>query len=126
VAYGWYVSLLNDVGRHAQVVSVAVTFSELAVGVGLLLGCLTGIAAAGGIALNPIYITSGSAGPNGVFILLGILLLAAWRVAGYLGADYFVLPATGTPWQPGWLFQWRQRPEPAANQSSGRLEREDA
>ena len=71
VAYGWYVSLLNDVGQHAQVVSVAVTFSELAVGVGLLLGCLTGIAAAGGIALNLIYITSGSAGPNGVFILLG-------------------------------------------------------
>ena len=64
VAYGWYVSLLNDVGQHAQVVSVAVTFSELAVGVGLLLGCLTGIAAAGGIALNLIYITSGSACPT--------------------------------------------------------------
>jgi thiosulfate dehydrogenase [quinone] large subunit len=124
VAYGWYVSLLNDVGRHAQVVSVAVTFSELAVGVGLLLGCLTGIAAAGGVALNLIYITSGSAGPNGVFILLGILLLAAWRVAGYLGADYFILPAAGTPWQPGWLSQRRRRPRPAADQSPDQLERE--
>jgi thiosulfate dehydrogenase [quinone] large subunit len=124
VAYGWYVSLLNDVGKHAQVVSVAVTFSELAVGVGLLLGCLTGIAAAGGIALNLIYITSGSAGPNGVFILLGILLLAAWRVAGYLGADYFILPATGTFWQPGWLFRSGERPQPAAEDSPDQLERE--
>jgi thiosulfate dehydrogenase (quinone) large subunit len=124
VAYGWYVGLLNDVGRHAQVVSVAVTLSELAVGVGLLLGCLTGIAAAGGIALNLIYITSGSAGPNGVFILLGILLLAAWRVAGYLGADYFILPAIGVPGQPGWLFRRRQRPAPAADQSPDQRERE--
>ena len=37
------------------------------------------------------YITGGSAGPNGIFILLGVLLVAAWRVSGYLGADYFLL-----------------------------------
>jgi hypothetical protein len=54
--------------------------------------CLTGIAAAGCVALNIMYITGGSAGPNGIFILLGVLLIAAWRVAGYLGADYFLLP----------------------------------
>ena len=38
------------------------------------------------------YITGGSAGPNGIFILLGMLLIAAWRIAGHLGADYFLLP----------------------------------
>ncbi len=60
------------------------------------------------------YFTSGSAGRNGVFILLGLLLIVAWRVAGYLGADYFVLPALGTPWAPGRLFRRPQkRPDPA-------------
>jgi thiosulfate dehydrogenase [quinone] large subunit len=92
VSYGWYVDILNAVNDHAQLFSRVVTVSELAVGVGLLLGCLTGIAAAGGVALNIMYITGGSAGPNGIFILLGVLLVAAWRVAGYLGADYLLLP----------------------------------
>ena len=93
VAYPWYLNVLNEIDQHAQLFSRVVTFSELAVGVGLILGCFTGLAAVGAVALNVMYITGGSAGPNGVFIALGVLLIAAWRVAGYLGADYFVLPA---------------------------------
>lgn len=92
VTYGWYLHVLNAIDAHAQIFSRVVTISELAVGIGLLLGCLTGVAAAGGMALNIMYITGGSAGPNGIFMLLGLLLIAAWRVAGYLGADYFLLP----------------------------------
>jgi thiosulfate dehydrogenase [quinone] large subunit len=71
VNYGWYLRILNAMGGHAQVFSRVVTISELLVGIGLLLGCLTGAAAAGGVALNILYITGGSAGPNGVFILFG-------------------------------------------------------
>jgi thiosulfate dehydrogenase (quinone) large subunit len=105
VSYAWYVHLLNAVGAHAQLFSRVVTLSELAVGIGLLLGCLTGVAAAGGVALNIMYITGGSAGPNGIFILLGVLLIAAWRVAGYLGADYFLLPRPRL--RPSLLADWR-------------------
>lgn len=108
VSYPWFLHILNFFDKHALLFSRIVTFSELAVGVGLILGLLTGVAAAGAVALNIMYITGGSAGPNGIFILLGVLLLAAWRVAGYLGADYFVLPALGTPWRPGRLFRGRQ------------------
>jgi len=108
-AYGWYVDYLNAVGAHAQTFSRVVTLSELAVGIGLLLGCLTGAAAAGGVALNLMYITGGSAGTNGVFILLGVLLVAAWRVAGYLGADYFLLPRPRLPRLP-WPRPRRRRP----------------
>src|ERR1700722_314268 len=97
VTYGWYLHLLNGIDGHAQLFSRVVTLSELAIGVGLLLGCLTGAAAAGGVALNVMYITGGSAGPNGIFILLGVLLVAAWRVAGYLGVDYFLLPRPRLP-----------------------------
>ena len=114
VSYPWFLHILNDIDQHALLFSRIVTFSELAVGAGLLLGAFTGIAAFGAVALNIIYITSGSAGPNGVFILLGVLLIVAWRVAGYLGADYFILPALGTPWAPGRLFRRRQAsPDPA-------------
>jgi thiosulfate dehydrogenase [quinone] large subunit len=104
MAYPWFLHILNAMDRHAQVFSIIVTFSELAVGAGLLLGCLTGIAAAGAVALNFLYITGGSAGVNGVFIVLGVLLIAAWRVAGYFGVDYFLLPLLGTPWEPGTIF----------------------
>lgn len=97
VNYAWYLHILNSIDGHAQVFSQVVTISELAVGIGLLLGCLTGLAAAGGVALNIMYITGGSAGPNGLFILAGVLLILAWRVAGYLGADYFLLPRPHLP-----------------------------
>jgi hypothetical protein len=58
----------------------------------------TGVAAVGAVLLNVLYITGGSAGPNGVFIALGVLLAAACRVAGYLGADYAIRPAISTRW----------------------------
>ena len=27
-----------------------------------------------------------------------VLLVLAWKIAGYIGLDYFVLPWLGTPW----------------------------
>jgi thiosulfate dehydrogenase [quinone] large subunit len=105
MAYPWFLHILNAMDHYPQVFSIIVTVGELAVAVGLLLGCLTGVAAAGAVALNFLYITGGSAGVNGVFIVLGVLLIAAWRVAGYFGVDYFLLPALGTPWEPGTFFR---------------------
>jgi thiosulfate dehydrogenase [quinone] large subunit len=115
VVYPWYLDVLNAIDKHAQIFSRVVTFSELTVGIGLILGCFTGIAAVGAVALNIMYITGGSAGPNGVFIALGVLLIAAWRVAGYLGADYFLFPAIGTPWSPGRLLARGKRRNPGAS-----------
>jgi thiosulfate dehydrogenase [quinone] large subunit len=39
-----------------------------------------------------------------MFFLFEILLILAWRNAGYIGLDRWVLPALGTPWQPGTVF----------------------
>ena len=33
-----------------------------------------------------------------------ILLILAWKTAGWWGLDRFVLPALGTPWQRGKFF----------------------
>ncbi|HTW09867.1 MAG TPA: DoxX family membrane protein [Acidimicrobiales bacterium] len=116
VPYLWAVHLMNDITPHAQFFSTVDTFAELAVGLGLLLGCFTAFAAAGGVALNLMYVTFGSAGPNGIFILLGVLLIAAWRVSGYLGADYLVLPGISALRQryAGRSAAMKPRPTPSA------------
>jgi thiosulfate dehydrogenase [quinone] large subunit len=35
-----------------------------------------------------------------MLFLIAVGLILAWKVAGYVGADYFLLRWIGTPWQP--------------------------
>jgi thiosulfate dehydrogenase [quinone] large subunit len=39
-----------------------------------------------------------------VFFMAAVLLVLAWRNAGYYGLDRYILPALGTPWQKGKVF----------------------
>ena len=41
---------------------------------------------------------------NGI-IALSILLVLAWKTAGWIGLDRWLLVQVGTPWQPGLVFQ---------------------
>jgi len=43
---------------------------------------------------------AGSASVNGVFFGLAVLLVLAWKIAGYLGLDYFLLPRLAELWTP--------------------------
>ena len=43
---------------------------------------------------------AGSASVNGVFFGLAMLLVLAWRIAGYLSLDYFLLPRLAELWTP--------------------------
>jgi thiosulfate dehydrogenase [quinone] large subunit len=81
-----------------------ITFGELAVGVGLVLGALTGIAAFFGALMNMSFLLAGSASTNPVLFTMAIGLILAWRVAGYYGLDRYLLPALGAPWRPGSVF----------------------
>jgi thiosulfate dehydrogenase (quinone) large subunit len=72
---------------------------ETLVGLGLILGALTGVAAFFGAVMNVSFLLSGTVSSNPVFLILAILLILAWRVAGYIGLDRILLPALGTPWQ---------------------------
>ncbi len=80
------------------------SFGELAVGVALILGLLTGVAAFFGLLMNFAYLFAGTLSSNP---LLGLLLILAWRVSGWWGLDRLVLPR----WW-GW--------NPEANDSSRR------
>jgi thiosulfate dehydrogenase (quinone) large subunit len=44
---------------------------------------------------------AGSASTNPVLFILAILILFGWKVSGWIGVDRWLLPALGTPWQPG-------------------------
>ena len=65
---------------------------EVAVGLGLLFGALTGIAAFGGVFMNANYVLSGVLSSNPVLIVLGALIMLAWRNAGWIGLDRWILP----------------------------------
>ena len=73
----------------------------MAVGLGLLVGCLTGVAAFFGALMNMSFLLAGSASVNPVLFTLAIGLMLAWKVAGYYGVDRYLLPMLGTPWRPG-------------------------
>lgn len=93
---GWYASFLSSfVLPHVAVFSYMVSFGELLVGIALIVGFLVGISAFFGMFMNLNYMLAGTVSVNPIWFTLGIGLVVAWRVAGYWGADRYVLPLLG-------------------------------
>ncbi len=102
----WYALFLKStILTHPAVWSYVVSYGELLVGIALIIGAFTGIAAFFGLFMNLNYLLAGTVSINPILFTLAIGLILAWRVAGYLGVDYWLLPWCGTPWQPGDLFE---------------------
>jgi thiosulfate dehydrogenase (quinone) large subunit len=99
VAYGWWVSFLHWVSSNAVWMAKLVAIGEIVIGVALVLGLFTGVFAFLGVVLNFSFVFSGSAGVNPAFIIVGLLLVLAWRNAGWIGLDRLLLPRLGTPWE---------------------------
>ena len=100
ITFEWYRSflqLLIDNGAQTWFAWL-VTLGEMAVGLGLLLGALTGIAAFFGATLNMSFLLAGSSSVNPVMFAFAIGLILAWKVAGYYGVDRYLLPRLGVPW----------------------------
>jgi thiosulfate dehydrogenase [quinone] large subunit len=100
ISFEWYRGVLQfmiDNQFHTWF-SYLIVFGELAIGVGLLLGALTGIAAFFGATLNMSFLLAGSASTNPILFAAAVGLILAWRVAGWYGVDRYLLPLLGTPW----------------------------
>jgi len=96
---GWYASFLQHVVLpHAVVWSHMVAWGEVIVGAALILGLLTGIVAFFGLFMNLNYLLAGTVSINPILFVLAIGLILAWKVAGYIGLDRYLLPRLGTPW----------------------------
>ena len=106
ITFEWYRDFINTLlNANAEPwMAWVVTLGELAVGIGLILGLLTGLAAFGGALMNMSLLLAGSASTNPVLFTLAIGLILAWKVAGYYGVDRYLLPRLGTAWRPGVLF----------------------
>lgn len=102
----WYASFLQSVVLpNAGTWSKLVAYGELLVGIALVLGIFTGIAAFFGAFMNFNYLLSGTVSTNPMMFLVAGLLVLAWKTAGWLGVDRVLLPALGTPWAPGRVFR---------------------
>jgi thiosulfate dehydrogenase (quinone) large subunit len=118
ITYEWYRDFINTLlaGGHETWFAWVVTLGELAIGVGLILGALTGIAAFFGAFMNMSFLLAGSASTNPIMFTLAVGLMLAWRVAGYYGLDRYLLPMLGTPWRR--TVAIRQGGTPAESSSS--------
>jgi thiosulfate dehydrogenase [quinone] large subunit len=81
-----------------------IAYGELLIGIGLIVGAFVGIAAFFGALLNWNFIMAGAASTNAVLFTLAIVLMLAWKVAGWYGADRYLLSYLGTPWT------WKEHP----------------
>lgn len=107
VAFDWYAGFLQGMldGGHYIWFAKLVAVGEMAIGIALILGIFTGIAAMAGGFMNWNFMMAGTASTNPLLFLVAVFLVLAWKVAGYWGVDRFLLPALGTPWMPGIFFQ---------------------
>jgi len=100
--YAWFLEKI--VLPNAGVWSILVAWGELLVGLALIVGLFTGIAAFFGSIMNTNYLLAGAISTNPILLLGAIFLVLAWRTAGWWGLDRWLLPALGTPWRPGYVF----------------------
>ena len=120
VTFDWYRSFLQtllDLEAYTWLAKL-IAVGEVLIGVALLVGLFTGLAAFAGGFLNWNFMLAGTASTNPLLFAIAIALILAWKVAGYYGLDRFVLPALGTPWQSGTLV--RGKPTTAAPAAGGR------
>jgi thiosulfate dehydrogenase [quinone] large subunit len=102
----WYASFLHTVVLpHVVAWSWLITLAEFLVGIALIAGIFTGIAAFFGGMMNMNYLLAGAVSTNPILLLIAFFLVLAWKTAGWWGLDRWILPALGTPWRPGAIFR---------------------
>ena len=100
IAFAWYREFLQtmiDAQAYTWFAKV-IAVSEVLIGVALIAGVFVGLTAFFGGFLNWNFIMAGSASVNGVFFGLAVLLVLAWKIAGYIVVDYFLLPRIADVW----------------------------
>ena len=116
ITYDWYRDFINLLLQNNAETwfSWLIILGEIAIGLALILGILTGISAFFGAFMNMSFLLAGTASSNPIMFTMAVGVILAWKVAGYYGVDRWLLPKLGTPWRPGELFARRRSPETSA------------
>lgn len=89
----WYAWFIQNVALpNSAIFSYLVTYGELLVGVALVIGFLVGVSSFFGAFLNFQFLFAGTVSINPELIILEILLMLAWKTAGWYGLDRYILP----------------------------------
>lgn len=104
ITYDWYRAFLQsmlDTNAYTWFGKL-VACGELLVGIALIVGAFVGVAAFFGALMNWNFMMAGTASSNPMLFVVEIFLILGWRVAGYIGVDYFLLD---------WVNRWVKRKE---------------
>lgn len=101
ISFDWYrtfIQLLLDTQSYTWFAKM-VAYGELLIGIALIVGAFTGIAAFFSGFMNWNFMMAGSASTNPMLFTVAVALILAWKVSGTIGADFLLLRWLGTPWQ---------------------------
>jgi len=89
----WYATFLqNTVLSHTTIWANAIVLGEIAVGLGLIVGLFTGVAAFFGFFMNLNFMLAGVVSTNPIMMVLALGLMSSHRIAGDLGLDRYAKP----------------------------------
>jgi thiosulfate dehydrogenase (quinone) large subunit len=87
-AYSWWGSFLHGfVVPNAGWIGVLVAVAEFTIGVALVAGLFTRVAALGSLALLFTYVMSGTASVCAFYAAIAIVILVMWRTSSWIGVD---------------------------------------
>jgi thiosulfate dehydrogenase [quinone] large subunit len=87
-AYSWWGSFLHSfVVPNSGWIGILVAVAEFSIGIALVAGVFTRVAALGSLALLFTYVMSGTASVCAFYALLAIVVLTMWKTSSWLGVD---------------------------------------
>lgn len=103
ISFDWYRGFLQGMLDSQSYTWFAklVAYGELFIGIALIVGAFVGIAAFFGAFMNFNFMLAGSASTNPMLFVVALILVFAWKTAGFIGLDYYLLNWIGTPWNRG-------------------------
>jgi thiosulfate dehydrogenase [quinone] large subunit len=91
--YPNFVAFLDNFALpNAKLFNVLIPWGEFLVGLGLILGTCTVVAAFFGMLMNFMFLMAGTVSSNPWLVIFSIIILLGSSNSGRLGGDYFVLP----------------------------------
>jgi len=96
--YRSFIQGMLDSGSYVWFAKL-VAIGEFTIGLALILGAFVGVAAFLGAFMNWNYLMAGSVSVNPILFIGALMLILAWKTAGYYGLDRFIVPRLGAVWE---------------------------